>query len=291
MQIQIDRNGERYGPYSIEDVNSYLANGTLLPSDNAWHDGMPDWVPIRQIQGVILPGGDASPQQPTPAVEGVDRLQSEATAPQGGKRTLWILLGAVAVVCLAVGGYFIFSSDQPDDEKDDKSGAEKSASGASGSAVSGDWGSRFGRSAKLAVALKSKRNIGSLGLGGGINDYRQDHRDKVPTAEKWCDDIFDHLNVKSGKYFISPQAPNAKKLNPEDKHCHYAMNAAVAGKTVPGRVVVLFECDLGWNGSGGLEDAKQFAKDRDAMFLAVYFADYSSDVVEPKELDGLQWTP
>ena len=50
MQIQIDRNGERYGPYSIEEVNSYLANGTLLPSDNAWHDGMPDWVPIGHIQ-------------------------------------------------------------------------------------------------------------------------------------------------------------------------------------------------------------------------------------------------
>ena len=28
MQIQIDRNGERYVPYSIEAVNSYLTSGT-----------------------------------------------------------------------------------------------------------------------------------------------------------------------------------------------------------------------------------------------------------------------
>lgn len=70
MQIQIDRNGERYGPYSIEEVNSYLANGTLLPSDNAWHDGMPDWVSVGQIQGVILPSGGASPPPPSPAAGG-----------------------------------------------------------------------------------------------------------------------------------------------------------------------------------------------------------------------------
>ena len=70
MQIQIDRNGERYGPYSIEEVNSCLANGTLLSSDNAWHDGMPDWVPIGQIQGVILPGGGASPPLPSSAAGG-----------------------------------------------------------------------------------------------------------------------------------------------------------------------------------------------------------------------------
>ena len=145
MQIQIDRNGERYGPYSIEEVNSYLANGTLLPSDNAWHDGMPDWVPIGHIQGVILPGGGASPQPPSPAAGGSNcpqcqapvepsqvicmgcghRLQGEATASQGSKKTLWISLGAVAVVGLAVGGYFLFSSDQSTDEKMTKAGVEK----------------------------------------------------------------------------------------------------------------------------------------------------------------------
>ena len=78
MQIQIDRNGERYGPYSTEEVNSYLANGTLLPSDNAWHDGMPDWVPIGHIQGVILPGGGASPPPPSPAAGGSNCPQCQA---------------------------------------------------------------------------------------------------------------------------------------------------------------------------------------------------------------------
>ena len=65
MQVHVDRGGERYGPYSLEDVNAYLANGTLLSTDQAWQDGMPDWVPITQIPGVTVPGGAAAP--PTPA--------------------------------------------------------------------------------------------------------------------------------------------------------------------------------------------------------------------------------
>ena len=52
MQVHIDRNGERYGPYSIEDINTYLANGTLLSTDLAWHEGLSGWVPLSQVSGV-----------------------------------------------------------------------------------------------------------------------------------------------------------------------------------------------------------------------------------------------
>ena len=49
MQIHVNRGGEKFGPYGIEEVKSYLANGTLLPTDLAWQDGMTDWVPINQL--------------------------------------------------------------------------------------------------------------------------------------------------------------------------------------------------------------------------------------------------
>jgi len=52
MQVHIDRNGERFGPYSEEDINAYLANGTLLLTDLAWHEGLPAWVPLSQTSGV-----------------------------------------------------------------------------------------------------------------------------------------------------------------------------------------------------------------------------------------------
>ena len=52
MQVHIDGNGELYGPYSEEDINAYLANGTLLLTDLAWHEGLPAWVPLSQISVV-----------------------------------------------------------------------------------------------------------------------------------------------------------------------------------------------------------------------------------------------
>ena len=44
MQIHVDRGGQRFGPYSLEDVNRYLADGNLLPTDNGWHDGAAGWT-------------------------------------------------------------------------------------------------------------------------------------------------------------------------------------------------------------------------------------------------------
>ena len=50
MQIYISRDGETKGPYSIEDVNTYLKDGTLLPTDLACQEGLDEWVPLDEIQ-------------------------------------------------------------------------------------------------------------------------------------------------------------------------------------------------------------------------------------------------
>jgi len=68
MMIHIDRGGERMGPYSLEDVNRYLADGTLRPSDLGWYDGAADWVPVTNIEGVVAAGGVVPP--PTPGAAG-----------------------------------------------------------------------------------------------------------------------------------------------------------------------------------------------------------------------------
>ena len=60
MQIYISRDGEQNGPYSIEDVNAYLKDGILLPTDLACQHGMTEWVPITQIPSVLLPGDSAA---------------------------------------------------------------------------------------------------------------------------------------------------------------------------------------------------------------------------------------
>ena len=52
MMIHISRDGEQFGPYTLEDANSYLAQGSLLPTDQAWYEGAPDWMPLSQVPGI-----------------------------------------------------------------------------------------------------------------------------------------------------------------------------------------------------------------------------------------------
>ncbi len=49
MHYQIARNGQTYGPYTMEDLERYLASGHVLPTDLAKSDEMPDWLPVSQL--------------------------------------------------------------------------------------------------------------------------------------------------------------------------------------------------------------------------------------------------
>ena len=42
MPIHISRGDESSGPYSLEEVQAYLDQGLLLPTDLAWQEGMED---------------------------------------------------------------------------------------------------------------------------------------------------------------------------------------------------------------------------------------------------------
>ena len=50
MQILIARDAEQFGPYTAEEVRDYLAEGTILRTDLAWHDGLPEWVTVDQVE-------------------------------------------------------------------------------------------------------------------------------------------------------------------------------------------------------------------------------------------------
>ncbi len=59
MEIKINRDGEEYGPYTVEQVNELLANGTLLPTDLAWHDPMETWAELSLVAASLNDAGDA----------------------------------------------------------------------------------------------------------------------------------------------------------------------------------------------------------------------------------------
>ena len=52
MTYRISRNGQMYGPYTLEDLQRYVASGNVLPSEMAKSDEMPEWVPVAQLLGM-----------------------------------------------------------------------------------------------------------------------------------------------------------------------------------------------------------------------------------------------
>ena len=48
-EIYLTREGQQYGPYTLEQLKASLGDGTVAPGDLAWHEGITDWVPLSTI--------------------------------------------------------------------------------------------------------------------------------------------------------------------------------------------------------------------------------------------------
>ena len=65
MTYQVSRNGQMYGPYTLEDLQRYVASGNILGTDMAKSEDMPDWLPVAQILGTTGTTGAGAPAGPT----------------------------------------------------------------------------------------------------------------------------------------------------------------------------------------------------------------------------------
>ncbi|HWG18580.1 MAG TPA: DUF4339 domain-containing protein [Acidobacteriaceae bacterium] len=63
MLYHVSRNGQTYGPYTLEDLQRYLASGNVLPTDLARSESMSEWLPVAQILGGAT---STFPQPPIP---------------------------------------------------------------------------------------------------------------------------------------------------------------------------------------------------------------------------------
>ena len=136
-------------------------------------------------------------------------------------------------------------------------------------------------------------------LAKGLIGYSSDNEIRFPDSNKWCDAIADYRSPRGEgdvDELFSPQHPDTAKLKsgaPKDKRViHYAMNKAMSGKfDTDSEVVLVFECDLGWNGAGGLEDALKYMDKFKLEKIAVSTADTSAQSVTKEELKKLKWVP
>ena len=55
MMIHIQKNGELFGPYSLEEARGYLSTGRLTTSDLARLEGTSEWIPLTSVPGISKP--------------------------------------------------------------------------------------------------------------------------------------------------------------------------------------------------------------------------------------------
>lgn len=66
MNYFIKRDLNEYGPYSLADLQKYVASGNILLTDLCRSEGLTDWVPVSQVIGNI-----PVPSVPQPVTPGV----------------------------------------------------------------------------------------------------------------------------------------------------------------------------------------------------------------------------
>jgi|SRR5215813_1761717 len=85
MKYHIRRGVNEYGPYTLADLQRYVAQGNIAMTDLTRSEGMTDWVPVSQVIGNIpvpvsppaggvvypgAPGAGATPGYAAPSVAG-----------------------------------------------------------------------------------------------------------------------------------------------------------------------------------------------------------------------------
>src|SRR5437773_6938860 len=67
MEIYVGKGGQQLGPFSLEEINRKLADGTFAGSDLAWYEGAAGWAPLSGVTGVVIPPAAAAAPAPIPA--------------------------------------------------------------------------------------------------------------------------------------------------------------------------------------------------------------------------------
>jgi hypothetical protein len=60
-QLWIGRGGQKYGPYTEENVRRWLSEGKLSPEALAWREGMTDWVALSSLFPEMASSGSMPP--------------------------------------------------------------------------------------------------------------------------------------------------------------------------------------------------------------------------------------
>jgi len=89
MNLYLSRDGQTFGPYTVDQAREYLAAGQFLPNDHALFEGQTEWKPLGELLGTLT--GQVEPEtNPVPAEPVVEAAVQtvEETIAQGESEPL-----------------------------------------------------------------------------------------------------------------------------------------------------------------------------------------------------------
>jgi len=85
MQIHVNKDGQSYGPFTLEQLQQYVQQGHFTAQDHAFYEGCQEWVTIAQVPGFAAAGQAAAGQtqaQQDPVQQQAQAAQAQAQAQQ-----------------------------------------------------------------------------------------------------------------------------------------------------------------------------------------------------------------
>jgi prepilin-type processing-associated H-X9-DG protein len=277
--------GKEYGPINGEVMRQWITDGRANAQTKVKAEGSPEWqllASVPEFADVFAAVPGAPPLPPATPVE----VKTSGMAITSLVLGVLGLCGITALVGLVLGIVSLV--------KINRSGGRLSGQGL---AIAGICLSGFmlffsipvmaamllpalARAKQKAETINCVNNLKQLGLG--VKLYAMNHNDQFPPAATWCDTI--QGGVGSPKVFQCPTEPNLR--------CAFAFNAKLDGKKeseIDPQTVLLFESDVGWNGSGGPGELKPHQ--HSSRSVNVTLADGSVQSIPRSQLGMLRWDP
>jgi hypothetical protein len=106
MHVYVNKGGQQFGPYTVEQLRMYVQQGNFTTADHACFDGQ-NWVTIAEVPGFTV-GGDPviTPQYPQAVQQ--QPAPTDASNPPSKKKKIILWAGIGGVATLLVAGLLIW---------------------------------------------------------------------------------------------------------------------------------------------------------------------------------------
>jgi len=132
MQVYVNKDGQQYGPFTVEQLRHYVHQGNFTTADYACCDGQ-NWITIAQVPGfaAAAPAPQSQVRQTTvgkPSRSPAANTRKVVAADKKKKVVLWSSIGGGVLVVAAVLVWMLGSEDDKVDDDGESPASSDSAS-------------------------------------------------------------------------------------------------------------------------------------------------------------------